>query len=382
MKPIPVCNPLLGEKEKAWLARCIDSGFVSSVGPMIGEFERQFAAFTGARYAVATASGTAALHVALHALGVGPGDPVAAPDLTFIASVNPILYAGAQPVLVDVRMSTWCLDPALLRALCLHLKKNGRPLKAVIPVHLYGCACDMEEILHLSKEFGFLVVEDATEALGARLQGRHVGTFGEIGCFSFNGNKTITTGAGGMIVTDSKDLADRVRYLVNQARDTGERYRHSEMGFNYRMSNLAAALGLAQMEQLPDILQAKRAIAARYSAGLQNAPGLQRHPEPPGIEGSFWLYSIVLKNSEARDPWLRALAEEGIAARPFFEPLHSQPYLKAPLWRQGPSGAGFADQGASHQLSAAGINLPSSADLTPADQDRVIAALLRLATGT
>ncbi|HBA84126.1 MAG TPA: aminotransferase DegT [Verrucomicrobia bacterium] len=378
-RKISVCDPLLGPSEKEWLLKCIDSGFVSSAGPMIAEFERQFAEFVGARYAVATASGTAALHVALHVLGVGNGDIVAVPDLTFVASMNPALYCGARPLLVDVRRETWCLDGALLSELCTKLERQGQKIRAVIPVHLYGCACDMDELISLSKEFDFLVVEDATEALGTRLNGRPVGTFGQLGCFSFNGNKMITTGAGGMVVTDSKELAEKIRYLVNQARDASDRYIHSEMGFNYRMSNLAAALGLAQMERLPYVIRRKQEMAARYRHALKGAPGVQLHPEPIGVEGAFWLYSIALNNGHNRDAWLEALAAEGIGARRFFEPLHRHPYMMTSLWRHTSDGARMGPSGVSDDLAARGINLPSSADLSDEDQHRVIAALLRLA---
>jgi perosamine synthetase len=289
------------------------------------------------------------------------------------------LYCGARPLLVDVRRETWCLDTGLLRELCIKLNRQGQKLGAVIPVHLYGCACDMDELLSLSEEFDFPVVEDATEALGTRLNGRHVGTFGKIGCFSFNGNKMITTGAGGMVVTDSKELADKIRYLVNQARDAGDQYIHSEMGFNYRMSNLAAALGLAQMERLPAIIRHKKEMAARYRNALKGAPGVQVHPEPIGVEGAFWLYSIAVNNGHNRDAWIHALAAEGICARRFFEPLHRHPYMMTSLWHRTPEGARMGPAGVSDDLAARGINLPSSADLSDTDQSRVITALLRLA---
>ena len=382
MSVIPQCEPVLGDREKAWLLRCIDSGFVSSVGPMIGEFERRFADTVGSHYAVATASGTAALHASLHALGIGRGDLVAVPDLTFIASLNPVLYVGAEFLLIDVDPQTWCMDLRVLADACREQRRQGHPIKAVIPVHLFGCACDMVALEALAREHELVIVEDATEALGTRLYGRQVGSFGQVGCFSFNGNKMITTGAGGMVVTDSKPLADRIRYLVNQARDPGDRYQHSEMGFNYRMSNLAAALGLAQIERLPDLIKSKRALAQRYSEGLSQLPGVQLHPEPSGVTNSFWLYSIVLADADLRDHWLYELAQAGITARRFFEPLHRQPYLRQLVWRNENGKGTPGATGCSDRLSACGINLPSSAQLAPADQQRIIRKLRELAHRT
>ncbi len=379
MSPIPLSDPLLGEPEKRWLTRCIDSGYVSSVGPLIGEFERQFAAKVGARYAVATACGTAALHVALRALGIGRGHSVIVPDLTFVASMNPVLYCGAEPALLDVDRDTWCLDARLLEDTCRLLYRDRGGVKAIIPVHLYGCPCDMAAIRAIAAEFGIAVIEDATEALGTMIHGRAAGTWGDLGCFSFNGNKLITTGAGGMVVTDSPALAEKVRYLVNQARDSADAYQHSEMGYNYRLSNLAAAMGLAQLERFDSLLAAKRAIAARYREALERLPMLRVHPEPAGSSNCFWLYSIVLHHPRLRDVWLRSLNAAGIQARRFFTPLHRQPYVRQALWRQGRNGPEQGLMGRSDRLAACGINLPSSANLSRADQQIVIDHLLRLA---
>lgn len=379
MKTIPLSDPVLGNRELQRLQECIQSGFVSSVGPLVQEFERAFAAKVGTRFAVATASGTAALHVSLRALGLKPGEAVIVPDLTFVASVNPALYCGAQPVLVDVHPETWCLDPQLFRDVCQILRRERCELKAVIPVHLYGTCCDMTEIVEIASEYGLHVVEDATEALGATWRGRAAGTWGDLGCFSFNGNKLITTGAGGMVVTDSPALAEKVRYLVSQARDSANSYRHSEMGYNYRLSNLAAALGLAQLERLDDLLRAKRAIAQCYRCALQNLPALQTHPEPAGMVSSFWLYSIVLANPSLRDGWIKALNDSGIMARKFFTPLHRQPYLDRPLWRSSRHGPELAAAGHSDLLAAAGINLPCSANLCAEDQKAVIDKIRALA---
>lgn len=376
---IPLSEPVIGRIEQKWVDKCLRSGFVSSVGPMVPEFEARFASLVGSKWAVATSSGTAALHVALHALGIGPGDSVAVPDLTFVASMNPVLYCGAKPVLLDIDPSTWCMDLRLLRNLCARGRtKHGR-IRAVIPVHLYGCACDMMELRRIAREYDLLVVEDATESLGTTLLKKQTGTFGHLGCFSFNGNKLLTTGAGGMVVTDSEELASKVRYLVNQARDNPVSYLHGAMGFNYRMDSLSAALGIAQLERFHGIMELKRAIADRYDAAFRTLPGLQPPPVQVGASHNYWLYSVVLRDASRRDDWLTSLNRAGIAARPFFHPLHRQPYIHLPLWTLGPRGARQSRSGMSDTIAAGGINLPSSAGLNRAGQRFVIRHLQALA---
>lgn len=375
---IPLSEPVIGKAEKKWIDKCLQSGFVSSAGPMVPEFESRFAAMVGSKWAVATSSGTAALHVTLHALGIGSGDSVAVPDLTFIATLNPVLFCGAKPLLLDVDSSTWCIDLALLRALCVS-RRNRKRIRAVVPVHLYGCACDMVELRRIALEFDLIIVEDATEALGTTLYGKQLGTFGTAGCFSFNGNKLLTTGAGGMVVTDSEQLAARIRYLVNQARDNPVSYIHGAMGFNYRMDSLSAALGIAQLTRFEDILRLKRAIAERYNRSIRQLPGLQPPPVLNGVIHSYWLYSVVLQDVIRRDIWLRTLNKLNIAARPFFRPLHQQPYVNSRLWIRGHRGAQQSQQGVSDSLAAGGINLPSSAGLKKSDQDTVIQCLQTLA---
>ena len=374
-------NPTIGAPERKWVLRCLDSGFVSSVGPLVAEFERAFARQVGARFAVAVSSGTAALHVTLHALGIGREKRVVVPDLTFVASANPVLYCGAEPVFADVDPKTWMLDPDLLRALCLKFARDGRPISAVIPVHLYGGACDMSGLLRVAREFNLLVVEDATEALGANFRGRQVGTFGQAGCFSFNGNKLITTGGGGMVVTDSQPLARRIRHLVNQARPDPAEYVHDEMGFNYRMTNLTAALGLGQLERLPMLLKAKARIGQAYDKAFAHMPnfapqGFSRHAQP-----AHWLYSIVLPDALERARWMKSLAAQDIPTRRIFHPLHSQPYLRKPVWTWNHGKIAPAKRGVSDDLYDRGLNLPSSPDMTAADQRRITRALAALAGG-
>lgn len=361
------------------MRECLRSGFVSAVGPMVGRFERAFAQQVGARHAVAVSSGTAALHAALLAAGIGPGDRVVVPDLTFVASANPVLQCGAEPLFADVDPDTWMLDPRLLAALCRRFQRSSRPLRAVVPVHLYGGACDMPAIMRVARRFGLKVIEDATEALGATARGRQVGTFGDLGCFSFNGNKMITTGNGGMIVTGSARLADTARHLAAQARADPLEYLHDRPGFNYRMSSLAAALGLGQLERLDLILTRKRRIGMRYAAVFAGAADFRLQRLAPGMRHCFWLNSIVLHRPDQRDRWLKHLNRLGIGARPFFRPLHTQPYMKGPLWVLRGNTARPARSGHSDRIAAGGINIPSSAGLDPTHQARVIAAILELA---
>lgn len=365
---IPLSEPLIGTREREWVNRCLDSGFVSSAGTLIPEFETRFAERVGARYAVATASGTSALHVALRVLGIGPGDMVAVPDLTFVATVNPVLYQQADPLLVDVDPHRWCLDVERLERFFEEFPEEAARIKAVIPVHLYGCASDVPRLAGLAEEYGFSIVEDATEALGTTLDGRCLGTFGDIGCFSFNGNKTITTGSGGMLVTDSAEIAEQARYLVNQAKEPGAAYVHGAAGYNYRMTNLQAALGLAQLERLDDILMRKAEIAASYRAALAGA-GWELHPEVAGVGNSYWLYSLLLPDDHQAQRVLSMMQENQVGARAFFTPLHQQPYLaQVRKW--------LADEPVSQRLASQGINLPSSATLTAEDQGRVLELLL------
>ena len=373
---IGLSNPVLSGAERKWLMKCLDSGYVSSVGPMVSDFEAAFARKVGTRYAVATASGTAALHVALSALGMKAGAAVVVPDLTFVASMNPVLYCGAEAVLADVERATWCLDAEILRQLCRQRARTGNKVRAVIPVHLYGCCCDMEAIGAVAREYDLKVVEDATEALGTTFKGKQAGTLGDVGCFSFNGNKIMTTGAGGMVVTDSQDIADKVRYLVNQARDNASHYVHSAMGYNYRMNSLAAAVGMAQLEKLDGFQKAKRRIAARYRQALEGLEGLTLHPVQAGVDSNFWLYSLVMDRVKDKESCLESLNKQGIMARGFFAPLHRQPYVRSDLWRRGKKGVESGSRGNSDYLSTRGINLPSSSDLTESDQDQVITALL------
>jgi dTDP-4-amino-4,6-dideoxygalactose transaminase len=379
---IPLAIPTIGGNAPAYLQDCLDTNFVSSVGPYVERFERAFAERIGSRYAVACASGTAALHLALLVLDVGPGDDVLVADLTFVASVNPIVYVGARPVLVDAEPRTYGMDPALVVAELERRAGAGERHPAAIEVvHLLGQPADMGPVLDAAARFGIPVVEDASEALGATyegtgaLAGRAVGAVGRLGAFSFNGNKLITTGGGGMVVTDDEALARRARHLSTQARLPGLAYDHDEVGYNYRLTNLAAALGLAQLEQLDELLAARRRIAARYDAAIATMPALRPAPRLEDTAASYWLYTAALATPDEarRDALLRGLIERGIEARPIWRPIHAtQRYAQAARL-----GGAVADG-----LFAAGFCLPSSSSLSAADQDRVIDALREVVADT
>lgn len=314
--------PNLGPVEKDYLMKCVDSTFVSTVGPFVPEFEEKFAKYVGVKAAVALQSGTAALHMALYTLGIGPGDEVIVPSLTFIATVNPILYVGAKPVIVDVNPDTWNLDPG-------EVEKAITPkTKALIPVHLYGNPCRMDAFADVAQKYNLYTIEDATESLGAVFREKHTGTFGDFGCFSFNGNKLITTGGGGMIVTNDVEKAEHIKFLINQARDNKKGYYHPEMGFNYRMTNIEAALGLAQLSRLKEFLAKKRAFRRIYQEILGDIPYIDFQREYEGAEGSYWLSCFKFFKEFDVNEIASKLAQKGIPTRKIFMPTGEMPYLK------------------------------------------------------
>ena len=377
---IPLCEPRLGGNARAYLDECLTSGFVSSVGPFVERFEQAFAARVGARFAVACSTGTAALHVACRLAGVGPGDEVFVSTLTFIASANPICYERGTPVLVDAEPETWNLDPALvIEELDRRARVGARQPRAVIAVHVLGRPAQLAALAAACRRHGVTLIEDAAEALGATYTdetagpaGRHVGTLGALACFSFNGNKIITTGGGGMITTNDERLARRARHLTTQARLPGPDYRHDEVGYNYRLTNIAAALGLAQLEQLEEFLARKHAIAATYDAALGARPGF-RVPTPVSwAHSSHWLYALEIDPTLAgvdRRGLHEALRARGIETRPVWTPLHQlAPYAEAPRL-----GGSVADG-----IFARGLCLPSSVTLDAAAQARVLRAIADL----
>lgn len=339
--------PNLGELEKKYLTKCIESGYISTVGPFVPEFEERFAKYLRAKRAVSTQSGTAAIHIALYELGIGPGDEVIVPVLTFIATVNPIMYVGATPVFVDVNSRTWNINPE-------EVEKAITPkTRAIIPVHLYGNPCDMDALMDISKRYGIPIIEDATESLGAKYKGRYTGTFGKFGCFSFNGNKTITTGGGGMVVTEDKEAAEHIKFLANQARDVRKGYYHPEIGFNYRMTNLEASLGLAQFERLEEFLEKKKKFKEIYEEIFSNVKGVEIQKEYEGAESSWWLTSILLGDdiSMSVEELQEKLKGKGIPTRRIFVPI-----VEFPPYKKFAKG----EYRNAYRIYERGLNLPSS----------------------
>ena len=365
---IPLSIPELGPEERARVLAALDSGWVSTGGPLVTELERVIAEIVGVPHAVAVGSGTAAIHLGLLLAGVGPGDAVIVPPLTFIGTSNPILYCGAEPILVDVRESDGTMDPDALATYLregttrsdgvLRDKATGATLRAILPVHIYGAPADMARISALAHEAGLDVVEDAAESLGSTLAGCACGSFGLVGCLSFNGNKIITTGGGGMVVTRDENIAKRGRHLSTQARVDQTEYRHDAVGFNYRLTNLQAALGLGQLDTFPRRLDRKRANAALYRQRLAGLPLRFLEPSPES-RSNYWLTAIVLQDPSRRVPLLAALDAAGIESRSFFVPLqHQPPYADVTKW---------GSLSVSDALYQSGVNLPSSVGLTDED---------------
>jgi perosamine synthetase len=335
--------------------------------------------YAGARHGVAIVNGTAALHTALLVAGIAPDDEVLVSTLTFIAPVNSIRYVGAWPVLVDAEAEHWQMDPQRVADFfdneCswsndeLRNKTTGRRVRAIMPVHILGHPCDMDPILAAARKYNLLVIEDATESLGSEYKGRKVGHLGDLGCFSFNGNKIITTGGGGMIATDSAHWAEKAKYLSTQAKDDAIEYVHNEIGYNYRLTNIQAALGCAQMETFAQTLAKKRAIAQRYDAALGGVPGISLMREASWARSNFWMYTILIDENvygEDSRALLRRLAQKHIQARPLWQPMHQSPACQ----KYQVLGGEVADR-----LHRAALTLPCSAGLTVDDQTRVINAI-------
>lgn len=384
MTPIPLCVPHFPGNERRYVNEAIDSTMVSSVGPFVERFEREFANVVGASHAVACASGTAALHLALRALGVGRDDLVLCSDFTFIASANPIVHQGAKPLFIDSEVRSWNLDPALVAETLEMCAKQGRLPKAVICVHILGQPADLGPIVDACAQHGVPLIEDAAEALGARYTaayphpacaGRQVGTIGRIGCFSFNGNKLITTGGGGMLTTHDATLARRLKHLSTQAKLPGLAFVHDEIGYNYRLTNLAAALGLGQLENLTPFLLRKRAIAERYrafSAALADQYHLSAQPILHGTEPSNWLPSLLIPGR--RDEIVTALTQASIQARPLWVPLSAQPcYLNQRNHHD--RQPGIIKNSVAQRLSVDGISLPCSVSLSDDEQEHVLSVM-------
>lgn len=349
---IPVAEPSLAGNELKYVQDCVETGWISGSGKYVDAFEREFAKFCVVENAIAVSSGTAALHVALLALGIGAGDEVIVPDLTYIASANAVTYCGATPVFADVDRETWTLDPQDAE------RKISPRTKAIMPVHLYGHPADMNPILDLAKRHELRVIEDAAEAHGAEYKGARAGSLGDIAVFSFYGNKIITTGEGGMVVTNNDGLAKKVRLLKGQGVDPARRYWFPIVGYNYRMTNIQAAIGLAQMERIEWFVERRREVASWYDEALRES-SVTTPVEAAWAKNVYWLYSVLLPKTHDRDRLLTQLSEKGIETRPFFYPMHDMPpYFD----RDGAASCPIATE-----LSARGLNLPSSATLTQED---------------
>lgn len=366
-KPVPLHEPRFGGREKEYLQRCIDSGWVSSAGPYVEEFEKKLAALCGTKFAIAIVNGTAALQAALHVIGAGEGDEVIVPTLTFVATANAVTYCGATPHFVDIDQNTFGIDPKKLRN---HLERigtnksgvfinreTGRPIKAVVPVHVFGHPVDIDALKEVCAAFGLPIVEDATESLGSLYKGKPCGGLGLLGVLSFNGNKIVTTGGGGAIVTNDEALARRAKHLTTTAKQPHAwAFIHDEIGWNYRMPNLNAALGLAQLEELDGFVASKRALAERYAKAFAGMKGVTFVREPSNTKSNYWLNAILLDDDSgaARDAVLRASHEAGFLTRPAWTPMH-----QLAMFKTCPSDDVCIAESISRRL----VNLPSSAGL-------------------
>lgn len=370
---ILLSTPHLGTAEREFVEDAFRTNWIAPLGPNVDAFERELAEWVGVSHAAALSSGTAALHLALGILDVGPGDAVLCSSLTFAASANPIVYLGATPIFIDSEPGSWNMSPRALERALQQLRSEGRRPKAIIIVNLYGQSADMDPLLELCRVYGVPVVEDAAESLGAKYKGRASGTFGEIGVFSFNGNKIITTSGGGMLVSENEAHVKRARFLSTQAREPELHYEHKVIGYNYRMSNILAGVGRGQLRVLADRVAARRRVFERYVEGLRDKPALEWMPEPNWSYSNRWLTVATLSRASGVDArgLIKQLAGEGIEARPVWKPMHLQPVY---------AGAAYFphEESVSQSFFERGICLPSGTNMTETQQDRVIAALREL----
>ncbi|MCI4011271.1 aminotransferase class I/II-fold pyridoxal phosphate-dependent enzyme [Brevibacterium sp. ZH18] len=365
---IPLCIPSVGAKEEAAVLTALRSGWVAPAGPQLDEFESWLADITGRSHAVAVSSGTAALHLSLLVQGIGLGDRVAVSTLTFAATVNALHYVGAEPVFIDCDESG-LMDVAVLEAACADSLASSRPIRAVVPVDLYGRPADYLRIGQIASIYGAVVISDAAESLGASLEGEPAGSFGAVAALSFNGNKIITTSSGGAVLCSDSETADRVRYLSTQARQPVVHYEHTEVGYNYRLSNLLAALGLAQLERLDEIVAVKRSHHRAYDETLSGYNGMQ---VLDAGDGNCWMSVLVVDPESGTDAWSlsESLLRRGVETRPVFKPMHLQPVHEGCDRRY--------ITGRAEELFQTGLALPSSTDLQPEDRNQVVAEIAAL----
>lgn len=371
-KRIYLSPPHMGPDERSLLLEAFDSNWIAPLGPHVDAFEREVALRVGAAHAVALSSGTAALHLALEVLGVGQGDEVLVSSLTFAATVNPVIYRGAVPVFIDSEPSTWNMDPGLLEEELAACRRRGKLPKAVIVVDLYGQCADYGRILEACSRHGVPVLEDAAEALGASWSGRQAGSLGALGVFSFNGNKIITTSGGGMLVSNRADWIEKARFLATQARDPAPHYEHSQIGYNYRLSNLLAAVGRGQLHSLDAKVERRREINGLYRRLLGSLPGIEFMPEAEGGRSNCWLTCITIdpaRYGATREEIRKHLESEDIEARPVWKPMHLQPVFEKARVRGG---------GVAARLFQRGLCLPSGSSLSDEDVERVAAEVAGL----
>jgi len=348
MIKIPISEPSIGEEELKNIIDCIKSSWISSKGKYIKEFEQGFSKFCGAKFGVSTSNGTAALHLALATLGIGPGDEVIVPALTFVASANVVTYCGAKPIFVDSDPATWNIDPEKIK------EKITDKTKAIIPVHLYGHPVDMDPIIEIARERGIYVIEDAAESHGAEYKGKRVGSFGDISCFSFYGNKILTTGEGGMCLTNNEELAERLKILKDHGMDLQKKYWHTVIGFNYRMTNMQAAIGVAQLQKMDNFIKRKLEIANLYNSLLKDVNGITPPPKADWAKNVYWMYTVLVEDGFGvdRNELMKALEAKGIETRPVFYLITDMPPYK--------SNEKFP---VASEISRKGISLPSSVNL-------------------
>ena len=365
-KIIPVCEPDLRGRELEYVTDCIQTNWISSAGKYVGEFEERFSEHCGAKYGIACTNGTTALHLAMATLGVAPGDEVIIPTFTMIATANAVTYTGATPVLVDSEFETWNMDVNKIE------EKITDITKAIMVMHTYGHPVDMDAVLEIANAHGLYVVEDAAEAHGAEYKGKKIGSLGDVACFSFYGNKIITTGEGGMLVTNNEEIARISRNLRDHAFSTERHFWHKYLGFNYRMTNLQAAVGLAQVERFDEMVEIRRRNAQYYNQLLRDIEGIRTPPEAPWAKNVYWMYSILIEEEfgHTRDEVRQHLAKHGIETRTFFIPIHVQPIYFHKYHERFP---------VAEELCRRGMYLPSASTLTKKDIEYVVDCIRSLA---
>jgi perosamine synthetase len=371
---IPLSVPNINGNEWKYVKECLDTGWISSVGSYVTEFEKRFAEYVGAPYAVACMNGTVGLHIAMQICGVKRNDYVIVPNITFIASANSIAYTGADPIFIDVEANTWQMDAKLLRKFFAEqteagekgrvLKADGRRISAIMPVHVLGNMCDMDAIMSIADEYGVDVVEDATEALGSKFKGIHSGLFGKMSCFSFNGNKIISTGGGGMIITDDEALAKKAKHLTTQAKADPMEYFHDEVGYNYRLVNVLAAIGVAQMEQFPEFLERKKQINAFYRSQLEGVGDISFQETQHDTEPNCWLFTL---STDRKQALLDHLNGNGIQSRPFWVPMVQLPMYTSHLY--------ITENDNSRRIYNRSVSIPCSTNITEEELQTVVDAI-------